>query len=159
MTRVLCWRDDCKYLSNGSECGCACISLDEDGECENFEDYHNDKEWQVPFWKRMLDRERNRECRVKYIGKEIEMGGRIFYIESNSYYAGLTDKDTGLNCGNIAQLNENVDIIGKITEAAKKYTSVMELPVAEYDNKSQKFTYPDDESEEAEKALAERSGE
>ena len=131
-------------------CGCALISLDEDGECESFEDYHNDKEWQTPFWKRMLDRERNQECRVKYIGKEIETGGRIFYIESNSYHASLTDKETGLACGDMAQLNENVDIVGKITEAAKKFTSVMELPVAEYDEKTRKFSYPSGESEDTE---------
>ena len=149
MTKVLCWKDECKYLTDGSVCGCAVISLDEDGECETFEDYHNDKEWQTPFWKRMLDRERNQECRVKYIGKEIETCGRIFYIESNSYYAALTDKETGLRCGDMAQLNENVDIVGKITEAAKKYTSVMELPVAEYDEKTRKFSYPE-ESEDTE---------
>ncbi len=150
MTKVLCWKDECKYLTDGCVCGCAVISLDEDGECENFEDYHNDKEWQTPFWKRMLDRERNQECRVKYIGKEIETGGRIFYIESNSYYASLTDKETGLLCGTMAKLNENVDIVGKIKEAAKKYTSVMDLPIAVYDEKTHKFSYPDEESEEEE---------
>lgn len=148
MTRVLCWRDDCKFLANGSECGCACISLDKDGECENFKDYHDDKEWQTPFWKRMLDREHNKECRVEYLGKEIETGGRIFYIESNSYYASLTDKETGLNVGNLAQLNENADIIGKINEAAKKYAPVTDLPVAAYDGKTRKFTYPDEERSE-----------
>ena len=150
MTKVLCWKDECKYLTDGSVCGCALISLDEDGECENFKDYHDDKEWQTPFWKRMWDRERKQECRVKALGKELEIGGRVFYIESNSYYASLTDKETGWICGDIARLNENDDIIGKITESAKKYTSVMELPIAEYDEKSRKFTYPDEESEDTE---------
>jgi hypothetical protein len=75
------------------------LNLDEDGECEDFEDYRNDTEWQTPFWKRMLDRERNREVRVQYKGKEFETGGRVFYIDSNSYFATLTDKETGLACG------------------------------------------------------------
>lgn len=145
MTTVLCWRDDCKFLKDGSVCGCPSISIDEDGRCELFADYHDDEEWQTPFWKRMLDRENKRECRVKYFGKELETGGRIFYIESNSYYARLTDKETGLACGSMAQLNENVDIVSKITEAAKKYTSVMALPIAEYDFKTRKFTYIDGE--------------
>ena len=148
MTRVLCWRDDCKYLTDGSVCGCAVISLDEDGECESFEDYHDDEVWQTPFWKRMLALESKKECREKYLGKELEFGGRIFYIESNSYHASLTDKETGLACGSVAQLNENVDIVGKINEAAKKYTSVMELPVAVYDEKTRKFSFPSEEIEE-----------
>ena len=96
----------------------------------------------------MLDRENKRECRVKYLGKKIETGGRIFYIESNSYYATLTDKETGLDCGTMAQLNENADIVGKITKAAKNCTSVMELPIAEYDKKTRKFSYPSGESED-----------
>jgi hypothetical protein len=148
MTKALCWKDECKYLTDGSVCGRAVISLDEDGECENFEDYHDDAEWQTPFWKRMFDRERNQECRVKYIGKEIETGGRIFYIEINGYYASITDKETGLKCGDMAQFDDNVDIVGKIKEAAKKYTSVMDLPIAVYDEKTRKFSYPDEESED-----------
>ena len=150
MTTVYCNNSECKYLKDGMECSRAMLNLDEDGECEDFEDYHNDKEWQTPFWKRMWDRERKQEFRVKALGKELEIGGRVFYIESNSYYASLTDKETGLICGDIARLNENDDIIGKITESAKKYTSVMELPIAEYDEKSRKFTYPDEESEDTE---------
>ena len=148
MTTVFCNRCDCRYLKGGMECGCTSISLDEDGECEDFEDYHKDKEWQTPFWKRMLDRERNQECRVKYLGKEIEVGGRIFYIDNNQYYATLTDKETGLACGNMARLNENDDIIGKITELSKKYKLVTELPIAEYDEKTHKFSYPIEESED-----------
>jgi hypothetical protein len=51
----------------------------------------------------------------------------------------------------VAQLNENVNIVGKINEAAKKCTSVMELPIAVYDEKTRKFSYPDEESEEENK--------
>ena len=147
MTTVLCWRDDCKFLKDCSVCGCSSISIDEDGRCELFADYHDDEEWQTPFWKRMLDRENKREVRVKCFGKKIEMSGEVFFIEDNSYHANITENDTGLACGNMAQLNENVDIIGKIKEAKKKYTSVMDLPIAEYDEKSRKFSYPNEESE------------
>ena len=95
----------------------------------------------------MLDRERNQECRVKYLGKELEIGGRIFYIESNSYYARLTDKETGFKCGDMARLNENDNIIGRIVELAKKYKPFTDLPIAEYDEKTRKFSYPEEESE------------
>ena len=144
MSTIYCNNSECKYLKDGMECDRAFISLDEDGECEDFEDYHDDKEWQTPFWKRMFDRENKRECRVKALGKELEVGGRTFYVDSNSYYATLTDKETGLACGNVARLNENDDIIGKISECAKKYKLVTELPIAEYDEKTHKFSYPEE---------------
>lgn len=147
MTSILCWKDNCKYQGNGSVCSCAQISIDEDGECEAFKDYHDDAEWQKVFWKRMLDRDLNKECRVKYLGKEIEIGGRFFFIEDKSYYAHLTDKETGLGCGSMAHLNENVDIVGKIKEKAKEYSPVTDLPIALYDEKRQKFSYPSKESE------------
>ena len=148
MTYILCWRDDCKYLIDGSACGCAQISIDEDGECECFEDYHEDAEWQNVYWKRMLDKERKQECRVKALGKKLEMGGRAFFIEDRSYHATLTDEETGLACGTIAHLNENVDIIGKIKERAKQFISVLELPIAVYCEKSRKFIYEEIEGEE-----------
>ena len=150
MTNVLCWRDDCKYLTDGSECGCPCISLDEDGQCENFADYREEAEWKEVFWKRMLDRDRNQECRVKALGKKIEVGGRIFFIESRGYYANLTDAETGMICGDLARLNENDDIVGKIKKKAEEYTPVMDLPMAIYDAKTRKFSYPEEEREEEE---------
>lgn len=145
MTKVLCWRDDCKYLSVGSACGRASISIDEDGECECFADYHDDAEWQNVFWKRMRDRERNQECRCEALGKKLEMGGRVFYVEDRSYYAAITDEETGLIVGDIARLNENDDIIGKIKKEAAKWTPVLELPIALYDDENRKFIYVEDE--------------
>ena len=147
MTTVYCNNSECKYLKDGMECGRIMLNLDEDGECEDFEDYHDDKEWQTPFWKRMIDGERKKEVRVEYKGKELEVGGRIFCVDSNSYYATLTDKETGLDCGKMSMFNEDADRIGKITEAAKEYTSVMNLPIAVYDEETHKFSYPDEESE------------
>ena len=150
MTTIICWRDDCKYQKTGSECDLGCISINEDGECECFRDYHDDVEWKKAFWKRMLDRERNLECRVRYLGKELEFGGRIFYVENRSYYAHLTDKETGLLCGSIAELNENADIVGKIKEKAKDYSPVTDLPIAVHDEKNRKYIYPKEESEDTE---------
>jgi hypothetical protein len=98
----------------------------------------------------MWDRERKQEVRVEYKGKELEVGGRIFYVDSNSYYATLTDKETGLACGNMSRFNEDADLIGKIAECAKKYALVTELPIAVYDEKSHKFSYPNEESEDTE---------
>ena len=145
MTRILCWKDDCKYQTAGSVCDCAQISIDEDGECECFRDYHDDVEWKSVFWKRMYDRKNKRECRVRSLGKKLEFGGRSFYIESNSYYAKLTDKETGLLCGDLSQINENVDVVGKIKKAAENFTPVLELPQAIYDEKTEIFIYLEEE--------------
>lgn len=150
MTRVLCWRDECKYLSDGSVCSCGCISIDENGECENFEDYRNDAEWRNVFWKRMFDKERKQECRVQALGKKLEIGGRAFFIESRSYHTTLTDEETGMACGSLAHLNENVDIIGKIAAKAMGFIPVLNLPIAVYDEKSRSFSYPGEEREGAE---------
>ena len=143
MTNIWCYRDDCKHLKDGNVCGCSYIKIDADGECEDFIDYREETEWQEVFWKRMFDRDRNQEFRVKALGKKIEVGGRIFFIESRWYYANLTDAETGLTCGNLARLNENDDIVGKIKKKAEEYTPVLDLPVATYDNKTRKFSYPE----------------
>lgn len=42
MTSVYCNNSECKYLKYGIECGRIMLHLDEDGECEDFEDYHTD---------------------------------------------------------------------------------------------------------------------
>lgn len=148
MTTVYCNNTECKFIKDGMICDRAMLNLDEDGECEDFEDYRDAPEWQKVFWKRMLDRERNRQCRVECRGKEIEMGGLIFCIDSNSYYATLTEKETGLICGIMAQLNENADIIGKVKERKKDYSPLMELPIALYDEETRKFSYPEEERSE-----------
>lgn len=150
MTQILCWRDDCKFLQDSSVCGCAQISIDEDGECECFTDYRETEEWQNIFWKRMLDPKLKKECRVKARGKKLEMCGRVFFIEDRGYYANITDEETGLSCGSVAQLNENVDVIGKIKEKAKEYTSVLTLPIAIYNRAKRTFSYPNEESEDGE---------
>ena len=148
MTTVYCNNSECKFLKNGVVCDRTNLSLNEDGECEIFEDYHNDPEWQTVFWKRMFDRERNIACRVEYVGKELEFGGRVFYVEDRQYYARLTDKETGLKVGTLADINENVDIVGKIKEKAKEWSPLMDLPIALYDEKSRKYSYPDEERSE-----------
>ena len=147
MTNILCWRDDCKHLTDGSVCGCDCISIDEDGECENFADYHEEAEWREVFWKRMLDRERNQECRVKALGKKHEICGRTFFTENIGVFASVTDAETGLIVGDLDRLDEN--LVENVKQKAGEWSPITDLPVATYDNKTRKFSYPE-ESEDTE---------
>ena len=144
---IFCRVDDCRYMERGL-CRRGDISINEDYECEDYESYLDTEEWKKPFWKRMLDRDNNRTCRVEYYGKEIEVKGRKFFVESKSPSARLTDAITGMGCGNLFMLEDRVDMI---EERAKTVTTpLQELPIATYDEHTRTFTY-----EESEKGGAE----
>lgn len=135
---IFCRVDDCRWLDDGF-CKRGDISIGEDFECEDYESYLDTQEWKKPFYKRMLDNDNNRKCRVQYYGKEIEIKGRKFFVESRSNYALLTDAITGMSCGTIAFAKDN---IAKIDEAARRIDiSLDELPIATYNEFSRKFTY------------------
>lgn len=135
---VLCETTDCRYNSVGM-CVAGVIIINDGCECEQYESYRDTEEWSKPFWKRMLDRDNNCTCRVQYYGKEIEIGGRQFFIESKGEYAHTTDALTGFGCGNRAFVRERID---KIIEMANKVdTPLSELPIATFDEKTRKFSY------------------
>jgi len=135
---IFCGADDCRYIECGL-CKRGDISISEDLECEDYESYLDTEEWNKPFWKRMLDKDNNRICRVEYYGKEIEIKGRKFFKESRSEYAHLTDAITGMHSGTIAFVEDN---IVKIEEAAKKVEIPLEeLPIATYDEHTRTFIY------------------
>lgn len=136
--KVFCNRYDCRYQNEG-ECNAEIISLDEDGECEDYESYLEQKEWQTPYWKRMRDDKNSRTCRVQYYGKQIEINGRKFYIDENSNFAIATDGETGCSCGQTLYVEERFDQIVKA--AASVETPLEELPIATYDPKTRTFTY------------------
>jgi|GEM_PF-1697510 len=136
--KIFCRVDDCRYQETGF-CKRGNISINEDFECEEYESYLDTEEWQKPFWKRMLDKEHSRICRVKYYGKEIEIEGRKFFVESKNDYAFITDAATGYACGKRAFVEERID---KIIEAANKVeVPLSELPIAVYDEVERVFTY------------------
>ena len=135
---IFCRVDDCRYMECGF-CKRGDISIGEDFECEDYESYLDTEEWKQPFWKRMLDKDNNRICRVKYYGKEIEHNGRKFFAETKSEYAYLTDELTGMGSGTIEFIKNNFD---KVLEAVSKVDiPLQELPVALYDEQKRVFTY------------------
>lgn len=135
---IFCRVEDCRYMECGF-CKRGDISIGEDFECEDYESYLDTEEWQKPFWKRMLDKDNHRICRVRYYGKEIEIKGRKFFVESKSEYAYITDATTGYSCGKRAYVDGNIDRI--IERANEVKASLQELPIATYDEKTRTFTY------------------
>ena len=136
--RVFCNRYDCKYQNKG-ECNAEIIRLDEDGECEAYENYLDQKEWQTPYWKRMNDEKNNRVCRVKWFGQEFEVKGRKFYADEKGDYVIVTDGATGLSCGQKCYIEERIDKIIELAATIKP--PLEELPIATYDFKTRTFTY------------------
>lgn len=135
---VGCWNENCKYHEHGW-CKSEHIVIGEDRDCETFEDYHEEEEWKTPFWKRMFDCDTAKNARVKFYGKEIEVHGRIFFVESKSDYATVTDKETGLSCGEFHKLDE--ERVKKINERAKRWCPIEELPIAQFDSKTRKLIF------------------
>jgi hypothetical protein len=136
--KVFCNRYDCQYQNEG-ECCAEIISIDEDGECEDYESYLDQKEWQTPYWKRMIDRNKNQMCRVKWYGQEFEFNGRKFYVDEKGDYVLVTDGATGMSVGQRRCLEERIE---KIIEFAPTIEPPLEgLPIATYDQKTRTFTY------------------
>lgn len=137
---MIVWCDsyECKYCEEG-QCKAEVIFIDEDNECRDFESYLEEKEWQTPFWKRMLDRDNNRVCRVQYYGKEFEVKDRKFYVESKSEYATVTDGETGLSVGTKCEIQKFIDKIIKLTLTIEP--KLEDLPIATYNDKTRKFTF------------------
>lgn len=135
---VYCRKFDCKFCDEGT-CKGEIICLDEDGECEDYESYLDQKKWQTPYWKRMRDDKNNRICRVQYYGQEFEINGRKFYVDDKSDYAIATDGATGFACGQKIYIEERFNAIVKA--AASVETPLEELPIATYDPNTRTFTY------------------
>ena len=142
---VYCQSEECRWNKNG-ECDRSCISLDYDNECEDFESYLDDAEWQKPYWKRLVDRETKHVYRVLFHGKEIEIKGLKFFVDVKSDYAYATEESTGLNCGYGCELEGRIE---KIIDAIAKLDlpPLESLPVGEYDEKTRKVT-PKQDTEE-----------
>ena len=139
---VYCQSEECKWNKCG-ECDRGVISLDCDNECEDFESYLDDAEWQKPYWKRIEDRKTKRVYRVLFRGKEIEIKGLKFFVDVNSYYASATEENSGLNCGERKRLEERIEKI--IEKLAKLDLPPLEsLPIGEYDKKTGKVTSKQD---------------
>lgn len=143
---VYCQSDECRFNKDG-ECNRGVISLDCDNECEDFESYLNDPEWQKPFYKRLIDPKTKKIYRVLYRGKDIEVKGRKFYVDTDSSYALATDEITGLGCGQRKDLESRID---KILENISKCNipPLDTLPVGIYDLKTREVR-PNTETEDA----------
>ena len=133
---VFCQAEECKWNQDG-ECNRGVISLDLDNECEDFESYLDDAEWQKPYWKRMIDRTADQVYRVLFHGKEIEINGRKFFVDTKSAHALVTEETTGMGCGHRDELEGRFE---KIIEAIEKsdLPPLESLPIGEYDRKTGK---------------------
>jgi hypothetical protein len=133
---VWCESEDCKWNKNG-ECDRGVISLDCDNECCDFESYLDEAEWKKPFWKRIQDSKTKQIFRVLYYGKEIDVNGRKFFVESKSDYAYATDAITGCRAGRQAELKNRIEAIMK---AASKldFPLLESLPIGVYDEKTRR---------------------
>ena len=127
---VFCQSEECRFNQNGI-CTKDAIDITYDNECDAFESYLNDAEWQKPYWKRMCDRETNQIYRMLFHGKEIELNGLNFFVDTNSDYAIVTEETTGYNCGYREQLESRIE---KIIEFVSKFDQppLETLPVGEY---------------------------
>lgn len=134
--KVWCESEDCKWNKNG-ECDRGVISLDCDNECSDFESYLDEAEWKKPFWKRMQDKETKQIFRVLYYGKEIDVKGRKFFVESKSYYAHATDAITGYGAGNQGELEKRFE---KIMQAVENLdiSPLESLPIGVYDEETRR---------------------
>ena len=104
MVDVFCDDTNCRWYQEGC-CGRCVINIC-DGECEDFEDYHDDIEWQTPYWKRMGSV--GKQYKVKFFGKKIERDGIVFFVDTNSEYATCTEEASGLSAGCLCDLNEEL---------------------------------------------------
>ena len=97
--------------------------------------------------KRLIDPKTKKIYRVLYRGKDIEVKGRKFYVDTDSSYALATDEITGLGCGQRKDLESRID---KILENISKCNipPLDTLPVGIYDLKTREVK-PKEETEDA----------
>jgi hypothetical protein len=135
---VICRNEKCRWNCKCS-CGRGLISLGNDNECKNFENYQDNAEWQKPFWKRLYYSKTDQMYRVLFYGKEIEIYGEKFFVDSDSDNAVVTEEKTGLNCGYVYDLESRIE---KIIECRQKVMADLPpletLPIGEYDKTTDK---------------------
>ncbi len=128
--KVYCRSDDCKWFED-RYCTADVITLSEGNECEDYESYLDTAEWRKPFYKRCKCKETKQIYRVLFYGKEIELNGRKFFIESKSNYATVTDAVTGYGCCDRCDLEERFyNILQKIAES--NISPLESLPLGEF---------------------------
>jgi hypothetical protein len=132
MVDVFCDNTDCRWYQGGC-CGRGVINIF-DGECEDFEDYHNDIEWKTPYWKRCGTV--GMQCKVKFFGKKIERDGIAFFVDMNVDHAICTEESSGLAVCELCDLDG--ERIGKMKNwlAAEHpdFPPLESLPTAVYKN-------------------------
>lgn len=129
MTSVGCWVDECKWCKSGW-CHRGAITISEDLECEDFENYRDS--YTDAYWK-ALHKDGKKFRRLEKYGKKIEYNGYVFYTdnkitEDGEYY--LTEERTGYGVGTFKQLKEQRRW-DAFVEGYETYPDVLTLPVEE----------------------------
>ena len=142
---VFCYSDECRFNKNGV-CGKEAINITYGNECDDFESYRGDAEWKKPYWKRKIDKETKQIFRELCYGKEIELDGMKFFVDSKSEYASVTEETTGHNCGERGKLLSRIE---KIIEFVSKFDQppLETLPIGEYDPETRKIIIKQAEQE------------
>ena len=126
---VGCWLSECKWCQDGW-CRRDTITIDEDKQCEDFEDYRNS--YTDSFWKALInDGKPNRKLVEN--GKKIEYNGYVFYttekITDDETYC-LTEGRTGLHVGEFGKLKDKRKW-ALFIERVGTYPDVLTYPIKE----------------------------
>ena len=124
MHYVECGRTTCKH-NFCSECYEYSISIDEYGDCENFEDYRHTQEYSHKFYRAVKPDENSPMSKKADWGKKYEINGYTFFTTDNTSFpeaeavAILTESRTGANVGGLSFVKEHFEELRKGIDAHK----------------------------------------
>lgn len=129
MMMVGCWLSECEFCENGW-CRRNMITVGEDKECEDFEDYRDS--YNDAYWKACC-KDGKKYRRLEKRGKKIEYNGYVFYTDDKitndeEYY--LTEERTGLGTYTFRKLKEQ-HVWDKFIETVGTYPDVLTYPIEE----------------------------
>lgn len=137
MTTINCNLNDCIYCEKSI---CTKDKVSFFNECNDYDNYKNSFDYQDEYWMRIG----NINARTHKRGRKIIINGIDFYtsddMRENELNIYVTDARTGIGCGNVKALKKNFE---KYKGDIKKYSDVVDLPIAKYDYHKCKYILPD----------------
>ena len=145
MPTIWCYNEHCIHCKNDN-CIANVVEVNEDGECDTFENYLDTEEYRQKFY--IAVKTENGICAkaVKY-GKKLDINGVTFYTQSppneSEEYIRITHGRTGYRCLTVSAVKAKFDLFIKRQEQVQ---SVHELPLAEYDARNREYYLVNEES-------------
>lgn len=151
MTTIYCGSTDCVH--NGQfVCKREVITLAEEYDmmCSEYESYLDSKEYQNEYFIRVRTCDK-KEGKGKKHGKKIEYNGFVFYTDCAEWLGEVkvTEERTGLMCGDFEKLKTS-ERWEKFLKAMRVASDCAELPLVEYNPKSNKWEYVEKDNEQRE---------